>query len=1059
MISKTILNTHTKEPLRNEGEIMYLYQKIPSHGHTALCPCCKTAKKVKETTLLIELTNEFDEKIEKGLKIPFCNTCNVPFVTSKIITKINDTYDGYKIATFDVSKVKKKSDIKNRVVKTNQTIQTEDKTEDISDIVPETNAVEVEETQEHPVSNQDNEISIEQVEEIQDDCISDQVDEISLVQSKKTKDNSSSKKGSETIKQSTRTFLGFMSIVGKSGYNSGFYNFNVRREYIDGQFIDNKNIEELFPTRRNFNVYCDIRKKLEKFTHNAWYIISLNMDDLEENINPYTYQRYDTIYKISVEKIYVTDIYKEDIYKVAKTIEPVIDFSKDKQIFIHGAKDQSFYKNEPVLIEYNEFLYGPMMVDCREFEEKYYVTNETVKTGIVKYFGKYQSDFIFTHGLNTDRYDNDFQYRLVRTNKDSQQEQDVTTDESLLEQFSTTMKRTKSMNGSVLSFSNLEETIEIYKSSVFSKKTPQAVQENRIMRLQKILSNVVEADEHSESIQNIVRSIIYKEDSGENPKFKEFLAKYIPEIHQETQSESLPKMQDEVPSPTKEAPRGHENTRGKKEEVGVVSYPEDNDILLETLKTIEDLENLKKEQRYRIADVEELKQEEVDLKKRVENDRSALEHKVEMAIVNGIAAAKNNPEKIAFDGMLANKLMEAAATWDIQNTENRYDEIIAYHNEMESLGNDVNLCDYLVKQIQIVRPNYEYNDILNILLCIRLGFLTVFSGEPGTGKTSICNIIGDVLGLTNMNRRANMDHEDIEALTGYTLNRYISISVERGWTSKKDFLGYYNPLTKTFDKNNRTMFDAFHIMEKEHKTEDTTHVMPYIVLLDEANLSPLEYYWGDFMKCADGDNDANMWINLGEDYQFKVYDNLRFVATINNDHTTEELSPRLIDRAWTITLPKTKYTFGGRKNIVSSISKDVKCVSWEQFENAFSMTKSSNEQLTEETTTKLTSLQKCFESLHIDVSYRVWRDVENYILIGKDMFKIDDKGRSPEIIALDYAVAQKLLPKIKFGLEYSEQFEYLRYICSKKEKFNKCFELLDTIDKKSATTHYYDFFC
>ena len=203
--------------MKDEGEIMYLYEKIPSHANKTVCPCCTAGKKVKETILLIALTNESDQKIEKEFKIPFCNTCKVPFVTSKIIAKINDTYDGYKIATFDVSKVKKKSDIKNRVVKTNQTIHTEDKIEDISDIVPETNAVEVEETQEHPVSNQDNEISIEQVEEIQDDCISDQVDEISLVQSKKTKDNSSSKKGSETIKQSTRTFLGFMSIVGKSG--------------------------------------------------------------------------------------------------------------------------------------------------------------------------------------------------------------------------------------------------------------------------------------------------------------------------------------------------------------------------------------------------------------------------------------------------------------------------------------------------------------------------------------------------------------------------------------------------------------------------------------------------------------------------------------------------------------------------------------------------------------------------------------------------------------------------------------------------------------------------
>ena len=73
-------------------------------------------------------------------------------------------------------------------------------------------------------------------------------------------------------------------------------------------------------------------------------------------------------------------------------------------------------------------------------------------------------------------------------------------------------------------------------------------------------------------------------------------------------------------------------------------------------------------------------------------------------------------------------------------------------------------------------------------------------------------------------------------------------------------------------------------------------------MLDEANLSPMEYYWADFMNLCD-DLSGDETVSLGENVEFKVSPALRFLATINNDHTTEILSPRLIDRAWIVSLP------------------------------------------------------------------------------------------------------------------------------------------------------------
>lgn len=50
------------------------------------------------------------------------------------------------------------------------------------------------------------------------------------------------------------------------------------------------------------------------------------------------------------------------------------------------------------------------------------------------------------------------------------------------------------------------------------------------------------------------------------------------------------------------------------------------------------------------------------------------------------------------------------------------------------------------------------NDVANYLICITQGFITTFAGEPGTGKTSLCNILAKALGLaTNAPQKRFVD--------------------------------------------------------------------------------------------------------------------------------------------------------------------------------------------------------------------------------------------------------------------------------------------------------------
>ena len=58
----------------------------------------------------------------------------------------------------------------------------------------------------------------------------------------------------------------------------------------------------------------------------------------------------------------------------------------------------------------------------------------------------------------------------------------------------------------------------------------------------------------------------------------------------------------------------------------------------------------------------------------------------------------------------------------------------------------------------------SYNDVINYLLCLSQGFITIVAGVPGSGKTTLCALLAKSLGL----------------FTGDAQNRYVEIPVERG---------------------------------------------------------------------------------------------------------------------------------------------------------------------------------------------------------------------------------------------------------------------------------------
>jgi hypothetical protein len=164
---------------------------------------------------------------------------------------------------------------------------------------------------------------------------------------------------------------------------------------------------------------------------------------------------------------------------------------------------------------------------------------------------------------------------------------------------------------------------------------------------------------------------------------------------------------------------------------------------------------------------------------------------------------------------------------------------------------------------------YSAGFIASILLAQQQTFITILSGPPGIGKTSFIRMYKDYIG-----------QED----------RFLEVAVGRSWTTERELIGFHNSLTGVYSAAPTGVYQYFKGIEQDQGN----NCPPHTLLLDEANLSPMEHYGSIFLNIAD--QEASRKLQIGES-TIKLPDSLNIIATVNHDMTTESLSPRLLDRA------------------------------------------------------------------------------------------------------------------------------------------------------------------
>ena len=811
-----------------------------------------------------------------------------------------------------------------------------------------------------------------------------------------------------------------------------FYNFKPKFVYDANdatiQELNQYDLEDIFP------IYGSLNLAYKMFGESHEFLKSLNVDKVEDvsDTKPCT-----SIYAIRIEEDKLEDsgndkiLKKLDLQKLCdngedlkERIIPVAGFNMYKIVtpkenitnesfagmILINEKD--YPANENVLLEYgNERkLFGPFILQERSIDgEKYVRPDIAARKYYLEYYSEDDYEFV---PFEKRPYMQDSVYTDIAYIKTKPHYYDVISDSVLL------TKLTDSIDANLLT-SNPDEFERLYSTSPFLGNIPVEIRNERIGKIQEILKNTTEYDDiKKKALSTLVDSIddeLLVSKIQDSELYKDLQSRYA---DLQRNNEDLSNKNNTLENEKKNLSQEIERLEAERTTIDTTAVDSkkieelenENIQLKDKLALVDDFEKLSNELtkvKSDLADEKKLydaKVREVDEKSK---ELQEIQNKIKDFITEELnKAGATKMLRTAFDPYISNAMIEAAGNYRIDEEATQYkiisDEILKL--ECQAIEKNT-LIDSLVEGVQKFR-DYQKNDIINMYICLSQNFLTVFSGEPGTGKTSICNILANSLGLNKFGNYSNISK-----------NRYVPVSVERGWSSKRDLIGYFNPLTKKYDRSNAKIYDGLMILNEENKESK----FPYLILLDEANLSPMEYYWADFMRAADT-SESDVFINIGLDKDIYIPKTLHFLATINNDQTTEQLSPRLIDRAWIVKLPT------NRRIVEANVSVD-ECfnerVLWSDIEKAFVVSES-KEMLLKAVAEQI---YKLFNEHHITVSPRVQQSIKNYVCVAQEIME-DEIGVTKKQKALDFAIVQKLLPKINgYYKDYELLFKKLIPIC------------------------------
>ncbi|MCS7185767.1 MAG: hypothetical protein RMK89_02300 [Armatimonadota bacterium] len=321
---------------------------------------------------------------------------------------------------------------------------------------------------------------------------------------------------------------------------------------------------------------------------------------------------------------------------------------------------------------------------------------------------------------------------------------------------------------------------------------------------------------------------------------------------------------------------------------------------------------------------------------------------------------------------------------------------------------------------------FASEQIATFYAALKVKGFVILSGLSGTGKTKLAELFADLL-CPNC-RAAPKAKRDQNECT------HLFLSVRPDWRDGKPLLGYYNPLTERYES---TPLLRLLLRARADYEQNRENAYPYFVILDEMNLSHVEYYFADFLSVLESGRDEKGWtkeplrlhsfkqvVRDRDDQEIPpelhLPPNLYFVGTVNIDETTYMFSPKVLDRAFTIEFRDV--SFGDYPTSESGDDKEIA----EQIGEALLRDLRNGGKFCAVATNKqdirqalnalgkhkeeLEKLNQVLQPYDLHFGYRVLDEIALFVQYAKSLPEVVGKPLSDDE-ALDYAVLVKVLPK------------------------------------------------
>lgn len=255
--------------------------------------------------------------------------------------------------------------------------------------------------------------------------------------------------------------------------------------------------------------------------------------------------------------------------------------------------------------------------------------------------------------------------------------------------------------------------------------------------------------------------------------------------------------------------------------------------------------------------------------------------------------------------------------------------------------------------------------------------LVILQGISGTGKTSLAYAWGKFL-----------KHDSCIA------------SVQPSWRDRTELFGYFNEFTKRFNET-----EVLKEMYVAGYTDDI-----YTVILDEMNISRVEYYFAEMLSILEMPNKSewiveivpSAWksdpIHLKEG-KLQIPANMWYIGTINNDDSTFMVTDKVYDRAMPIDINDKGEAF-------DPIDTPAQDINYSYLDNLF-QTAIKDNQISEDTLNKIEKMDNyVIKHFRIAFGNRIVAHMKKFVPVFVAC-------GGTEVDGVDYFIARKILRKFE----------------------------------------------